>query len=142
MTQDAISNCAFHESTDHNLNVPAGTLVLSAWIGRIRAHIWLNLSPRQIWSEDRRTLIGELDHPVWRISAGHGSVAASEKVAKYRAEAIAREVSGMPLEVACFTNQASTAELAEDARILGHQNAEAIRLAQSPGDKRPARSVF
>lgn len=119
----------FRPRTDHGLNLPEGTVVLSAKFGRQRADIWLDGGPRPIWNRDgegRTVKIAELDHQVWRISAGRGSIASCEKVAKFRAEEIAREVRGLPPKppAHAVTGQ----EIAEDMAVLNRQNAEAMAM--------------
>ena len=119
----------FRPRSDHGLNLPEGTVVLSAKFGRVRADIWHDKEPRKIWSEDTPpNLIAELDHPVWRISAGYGSIAVTEKVARFRAEEIARDIYGMTSDPDLFTNKATREEIDEDRKRLGLQNAEAIRI--------------
>ncbi|WP_411839742.1 hypothetical protein [Paracoccus sp. ME4] len=126
---DGPLDTTFRPRTDHGLNLPEGTVVLSAKFGRQRADIWLEAGPRQIWNRDaegRTVQIGELDHQVWRISAGYGSIASCEKVAKFRAEEIAREVWGLPPKPPAHS--VTGREVADDMAILNRQNAEAIAL--------------
>lgn len=117
----------FRPRTDHGLSLPEGTIVLSARFGRQRANIWLDAGPRPIWGRDRdgrAVKITELDQQIWRISAGYGSIAASRKVAMFRAEEIARESQGLPPKPP--VHSVTVREIAEDMAILNRQNAEAV----------------
>ena len=135
-------DAVFRPRSDHGLTLPANAVVLSAQFGRTRANIWMDDAPSPIWGERHAgalsEIIGHITLPVWRIFAGYGAIATSENVAKYKAEAIARDINQM--SPAPLSNPASSEDILRDSEILLRRSeaAHALRrewLAALPSEE-------